>query len=192
MSLFDFARWLQDRDWAQDFSGSAYAYPIVLATHLSCIAVFGGMILITQLRLLGWTLTSQSVTDVVTKLRPWKWFGFFLMITCGALLAGSEAVKYYPNPYFWTKMILLALLGVHALVFRRSVYRNTEELDRAPVMPGRAKLAAALSLILWTSVVCAGRLIGYWEGPRPIAAASAKTGDTLASPLRSALQYDPR
>jgi hypothetical protein len=105
------------------------------------------------------------VTDVVGKLRVWKWGGFVIMVTCGALLAGSEAGKYYGNPYFWTKMTLLALLAVHALVFRRSVYRNTAELDRAEVMPGQAKLAAALSLILWIGVVCAGRMIGYYEGP---------------------------
>jgi hypothetical protein len=49
-----FARWLETRDWAMDFAGSAYFYPIVLATHLTCIAIFGGMILITNLRLLGW------------------------------------------------------------------------------------------------------------------------------------------
>jgi len=85
------------------------------------------------------------------------------------LLAGSEAGKYYGNPYFWTKMALLELLIVHSLVFRRSVYRNTAQLDRAEVMPSQAKLAAALSLILWIGVVTAGRMIGYYEGPVPLA-----------------------
>jgi hypothetical protein len=73
-------------------------------------------------------------------------------------------VKYYSNPYFWIKMSLLLLIGIHALAFRRSVYRNAA-LDHASVMPGRAKLAAALSLVLWTSVVCAGRMIGYYTAP---------------------------
>jgi hypothetical protein len=30
-------------------------------------------------------------------------------------------------------------------------------------MPGRAKAAAVLSMILWIGVVTAGRWIGYWE-----------------------------
>jgi len=42
------------------------------------------------------------------------------------------------------------------------VYRNAGALDRATVMPGRAKLAGALSLILWTGVLCSGRMIGYF------------------------------
>jgi hypothetical protein len=134
------------------------------------------MILITNLRLLGWVLRSQSVSDVVGRLRPWKWGGLVLMVTCGVLLAGSEAGKYYGNPYFWTKMALLALLIVHSLVFRRSVYRNTAALDRAEVMPGQAKLAAALSLILWIGVVTAGRMIGYYEGPVPLADAVSAPG----------------
>jgi hypothetical protein len=113
----------------------------------------------------------------VGRLRPWKWGGLVLMVTCGALLAGSEAGKYYGNPYFWTKMTLLSLLIVHSLVFRRSVYRNTAALDRAAVMPGRAKLAAALSLILWIGVVTAGRMIGYYEGPVPLA-------DSVTAPAR--------
>jgi hypothetical protein len=32
-------------------------------------------------------------------------------------------------------------------------------------MPGKAKLAAALSLLLWTSIACVGRGIGYIEPP---------------------------
>ncbi len=165
MSLFSMAKSLAQMDWAQDFAGSAYAYPIILATHLTCIALFGGMILATNLRLLGWTLKGFTISEVVGKLRNWKRIGFFVMIGCGLLLAGSEADKYYINPYFWIKMTLLLLLGVHGLVFHRSVYYNTAQLDQSPVIPNRAKVAAALSLILWVGVVSFGRMIGYYEGP---------------------------
>jgi hypothetical protein len=81
------------------------------------------------------------------------------------LMAGSKAEEYYYNPFFRTKMTLLALVGVHALIFRRSVYRNTAALDAAPRIPLQAKLAASLSLILWTGLVIAGRGIGYIEPP---------------------------
>ena len=165
MPVYELMRWLAHREWAGNFAASAYVYPAVLATHLCCIAAFGGMILMTNLRLLGWALTDFRVTDVIGRLRPWKRLGFCIMIPAGLLLGGSEADKYYPNPYFWTKMTLLVLLFVHGLVFRPSVYQNTAELDRAAVMPGRAKLAAALSLVLWVGVVCMGRMIGYYEGP---------------------------
>ena len=41
--------------------------------------------------------------------------------------------------------VLLVLLGIHGLVFHRSVYYTTE-LDVAPVLPGRAKAAALAKL----------------------------------------------
>jgi Family of unknown function (DUF6644) len=87
------------------------------------------------------------------------------VLTCGALLASSKAEEYYYNVFFWTKMTLLVLIAVHGLVFRRSVYGNTAALDKAPAIPGVARLAAGLSLVLWIGVAIAGRGIGYIEPP---------------------------
>jgi hypothetical protein len=155
---------LQSIDFLTRFSESVLAYPIILSTHLTCIALFGGMILMTNLRLLGPTFRSLTITEIVTSLRPWKRVGGTVMIATGLLLASCEAEKYAPNPYFWTKMIILGLIGVHGLIFRPTVYNQTEELDRSPVIPAKAKVAAILSLILWTAMFTMGRLIAYWEG----------------------------
>jgi hypothetical protein len=145
------------------FSESVLAYPIVLSIHLACIALFGGMILATDLRLLGVSFKSLTITEVVTSLRPWKRVGGTIMVAMGLLLAASKAETYAPNPFFWTKMIILGLIGVHALIFRPIVYSTAEELDRSPVIPTRAKVAAILSLVLWTSMFVMGRLIAYWD-----------------------------
>ena len=154
---------LQSIQFLSDFSESIWPYPIVLSTHLTCIALFGGMILMTNLRLLGLTFTHVTITEMVTSLRPWKRVGGTIMIGTGLLLATSEAEKYAPNPFFWTKMIILGLIGVHALIFRPIVYNRTEELDRAAVIPTKVKVAALLSLVLWTAMFTMGRLIAYWE-----------------------------
>ena len=60
-------------------------------------------------------------------------------------------------------MSLLVFVGVHAAIFRPRVYNNTAEIDRAPLLPGRAKLAGGLSLLIWLGVLTMGRLIGYYE-----------------------------
>jgi hypothetical protein len=154
---------LESITFLSDFSESVLAYPIVLSTHLTCIALLGGMILMTNLRLLGLTFKSVTITEMVTSLRPWKRVGGTIMIGTGLLLATSEAEKYAPNPFFWTKMIILCLIGVHALIFRPIVYNQTEELDRAAAIPTKVKVAAILSLVLWTAMFTMGRLIAYWE-----------------------------
>ncbi len=161
------AQALENLPFFSNFADSVLVYPIVLSIHLTDIALFGGMIFMTNLRLLGLTFNQYTITQMVTALRPWKRLGGTVQISTGLLLATSEATKYAPNPYFWTKMIILGLIGLHGLIFRPIVYNNTEALDKSPVIPAPVKLAAILSLILWTAMFTMGRLIGYWEGPPP-------------------------
>ena len=161
--ILEFFRWVQSTDFMTYIRESGLTYPIIMSTHLTCIAIFGGMIVISDLRLLGVILQDRPIADVINGLRWWKRLGFVIMVAMGIMLAGSKAGEYYPNPYFWVKMSFLALVGVHALIFRPSVYNHPEQLDASPIIPTRAKVAAVLSLIFWIGVVCNGRLIGYYE-----------------------------
>jgi Family of unknown function (DUF6644) len=170
MSLFPLFHWLHYTEFATAIRESELVYPIVLTLHLASIAVFGGMILMTDLRLLGITMKSRPIAEVVASWRITKRVGFVIMVTCGILLGSAKAELYYPNPFFWTKMTLLALVGVHALVFRGNVYKKAAEFDQMPRVPGRAKAAAVLSLLLWSGLVCMGRWIAYWEPKKEQAA----------------------
>lgn len=177
MSIAELSHQIQSIGFLTYIRESGYTYPMILATHLTAICVFGGLILMTDLRILGLAMREISVTDVVGQLRRWKQVGFVIMVTAGLLLATSEMDKYYANPYFLTKICLLILVGVHALVFHSSVYGNTEALDRAPQMPQVAKTAAILSLVLWIGIASCGRWIAYYEPKdkdRPAPAAGLK------------------
>ena len=158
--MLEFAQWLQATDLPTALRMSAEVYPIILTLHLVGIAFFGGLIFLTNLRLLGVTLRKVPETKMIESLRRPKQWGFALVATCGLLMASSKAEEYYYNWLFWTKMSLLALIAIHGLVFSRSVYRNPSGPESY-----RAKLAATLSLILWTGVMIAGRGIGYVEPP---------------------------
>jgi uncharacterized membrane protein len=163
LSLYSICDSIENAGFMTYVRETPWVYPIILSLHLICIAVFGGMILMTDLRLLGVGLKDKTVAEVVGGLRPFKRIGFAVIVTCGLLLAGSEATMYYQNPYFWTKMTLLVLVGVHAMVFKPTVYDHPDELDKSPVLPARAKAAAILSLMLWVSIPVCGRLIAYYE-----------------------------
>lgn len=162
MSPAQIAQAIQDTQFFTAMRESALVYPIVLSTHLSMIAVFGGLILLTDLRLLGATLTGVPASEIIRRTRPLKWVGFLIMITCGILLGGAKFASYYSNPYFIAKMSLLACVGVHALVFRRSVYHNPE-LDSPKGLPRAAKVAAYISMALWVAILSNGRWIAYYE-----------------------------
>ena len=136
--ILEFFQWVQSTGFMTFIRESGLEYPIIMSTHLACIAVFGGMIVITDLRLLGAALTERSIADVVNGLRWWKRLGFVIMVCMGIMLAGSKAAEYYPNPYFWAKMTCLGLVLIHAIIFRPLVYNHPEELDKSPAIPMRA------------------------------------------------------
>ena len=145
-------------------------YPIVLSTHLTSIAVFGGMILMTDLRLLGLAFKEIPPSEVINRFRNWKRLGFVIMVTCGILLAGSKFADYYDNPYFMLKMMFLSMVAVHAIVFHGSVYGRTAaaKLDEAKALPRSAKLAGVFSILIWISILSCGRWIAYWENPNQV------------------------
>lgn len=127
--------------------------------------MFGAMIFMTDLRLLGVALRNNPVSDIVNQLRVPKRIGFVLAVACGFLVFGTKSEEYYYNALFRTKLALFALVAVHALIFRRSIYNRPEELDTLPSLPVRAKVAAIVSLTLWVCIAIAGRGIGYIPAP---------------------------
>ncbi len=126
--------------------GSAYAYPILLWLHLITLIVWGGMMLTTDLRLLGIGFRSDSVVGVIEALRWPKRISFMVAALCGLVLFGSKAGQYSYNPSFWIKMTLVALLGTNYLMLRRQ-----------PAEMGRLKLAGGISLLLWAGATWAAR-----------------------------------
>jgi hypothetical protein len=185
MSFAEFFQAVHDTQFFTAVRESMLVYPIVMSVHLTCIAIFGGMILLTDRRLLGWAMTSVPVAEVIRQFRIFKWVGLTIMVTCGVLLFGAKATDYYDNPYFLIKISFLLLVGAHAWFIHRDVYGNPEALDPARVMPGKAKTAAYLSLFLWLGIMSMGRRIAYFEKPDPIHDRKATPPQTASQELHS-------
>src|SRR5437763_16304260 len=129
MQVPSILEWVESTGLSIAIREGGLPYPILGGVHLLSIALFGGMLLATDVRLLGWGLARYKVSDVVTQLRPWKWLGFAVIVISGLLLMWAEPIRLYKSPAFWVKMALLALVGVHALVFREGVCRYPEKLE---------------------------------------------------------------
>lgn len=163
--MLTFAQFIQGTAFFTNLRGSANVYPVLLALHMVAICLFGGMILMTDMRLLGMAMRNYPVSDVIDQLRVPKRVGLSLMVILGVLMACCKAEEYYYNDWFRLKMALLLVVGLHALIFRPTVYNRARELDSVPRLPVSAKLAGAISLLLWVTIACAGRGIGYIEPP---------------------------
>ena len=159
MTIVSLLEWIESTDLSTTIREGALPYPIIGGIHLLGIALFGGMVLMTDLRLLGLAMSRRRVSDIVPPLQAWKRVGFVVVTASGLLLAWAEPQKLYRSPAFWIKVALLALVGVHALIFRSSVYGNSARLDES--VTAEAKLAAGISLFLWAGLIVSGRLIAF-------------------------------
>ena len=159
--LQELCRWLQDLSWATDLRESEWMFPIVEGTHVIALALSVGTLMVMDLRLAGWLMRRERVSEVSNQLMPYSLTGFAIMFVTGILLFCSQALKAYGSVWFQVKLAMLLLAGINALVFELTLRRTVTEWDTRQSPPFRARLAGILGMILWTGVIAAGRTMAY-------------------------------
>src|SRR4029077_2111507 len=101
MSIISILEWIESTDLSTAIREGALPYPIIGGFHLLGIALFGGMVLVSDLRLLGWAMQLRPVSDIVQQFQSWKRVGFVIVVASGLLLAWAEPLKLYRSPAFW-------------------------------------------------------------------------------------------
>ena len=155
MRLYDTFEAIEKTPLGATLRESLWLFPAIEAVHLMALAIFGGALLILDLRLLGLGLNTFKTSSIERSARPWQIGSVVTLIVSGALLGVSEAVKLYDKYAFWVKMAaLLAALLFTFLVRNPFAVRNPRN--------GLAMKAVAIaSLAIWFTVAAAGRWIGF-------------------------------
>ena len=161
MSLLPFVHWLASTRGSIALHESLYVYPFVESTHVLTLALFVGLAVMLDLRLLGLTMRRVPVSEFTRRLLPWTKAGFVIMAVTGALLFFAIPVRTYQNIFFRIKVVMLVLAGLNVWLFHTRVERRLGEWDTARVTPRAARVAAVVSLVLWAAIVIAGRMIAY-------------------------------
>jgi hypothetical protein len=159
--MLPFCKWLEQTSLATAIRESLWLFPAIETVHLLGMAALVGTVAVIDLRLLGWMMRRERVSELMRRLIPWACAAFAVQAITGTMLFMSEAVKVYPNPAFRLKMLLLFVAGVHAVVFHLTVYRGVAKWDDSAVLPAWAKVAGLVSMLLWVGIVAAGRFIGF-------------------------------
>jgi hypothetical protein len=162
MSFLSFCQWLSQTPVSVYLREAAYPYPVLLIIHLITIALFGGMVVMGNLRVLGWAMRSVPVSQVIDQFRPWKWTALTLLLVSGILMATSDPLEYYDNVMFWISNVLLLAAGLNAWIFRYGIYRSVAVWEGDIVTPRSARRWAGVSLLLWISLIFAGRAIAFF------------------------------
>jgi hypothetical protein len=135
---------------------SVWLFPVIEAVHLLGLCLLGGALLVVDLRMLGFGLRGQSISQLHRYMQPWLTGAVVLMLGTGVLLFLSEAVKCYYSQSFRVKIIALTVALIFTFTLRARI-----AADGTLTPSVGARLAAAASIMLWLTVAAAGRWIGF-------------------------------
>jgi hypothetical protein len=160
MNVRDLCQQLQDASFPTNIRESDWLFPSIETVHVLALVLVVGSILMVDLRLLGIANRGRSVRSITAERLPLTWSAFAVAAIAGSLLFSSKAVTYYDDLPFRLKMVCLALAGLNMAWFHAFTFRRVAEWDRGAPPPA-ARIAGAISLILWVTIVGAGRWVGF-------------------------------
>lgn len=139
-----------------EFIKQSWLFPVLQSVHIIGLTLLVGTIALVDFRLLGITMRRQSLKQTSSVLAPWTSSGLLTVVVTGPILFWSDMTRYLNNPAFILKMVLLAVaLAAHFTLHRRAL--------RMPGSTLQNRVIAVVSLVLWSSVVLAGRAIADFD-----------------------------
>lgn len=160
-SLFELCNWINNSASSTAIRESVLVFPMIEGTHLLAIGVSAGTMALTDLRLMGVMMKKDAASKVLSALLPFSIGGFVLVFITGLLLFWAEPAKSYRNPWFRFKLLFLLFAGLNALIFHTGIYRRMKFWDNDNLPPFSARMAGAVSLVLWATVIWLGRQFAY-------------------------------
>jgi hypothetical protein len=134
-----------------------FVWPTCETLHFLGMSLMFGVLMIVNLRLLGW-LRGMSFASV-HRLLPFGLMGFGINFITGMFFFIAASEQYTQNVAFHWKIILLMLAGVNYLVL--TVYDEAWALPASAEAPLSGKLLGGSALVLSIGVMYFGRMLPF-------------------------------
>lgn len=138
-----------------------WLYPGVEIVHIAGIGLLFGSIAVLDLRLLGFS-RSIPARRLARHVLPWTVGSLLLIVPSGLMMFTAHASDFISSPVFLIKMGLILAAALNAALFHTLVFSRGDAWDVAAAPPAAARVAAAVSLLLWIAVIACGRLLAYF------------------------------
>ena len=142
--------------WVRE-SGSLLAFPTILLLHTYGMAVLVGIVVVIDLRILGFAPALPLAP--LEKFLLMLWVAFWINAVTGTILLLADATTKMTNPDFLVKMVFIALGVIVQRMIEKRVFQKEQTADRPS--PANARMLAVASLICWLGAITAGRLLAY-------------------------------
>ena len=140
---------------------SQFMWPWVIVFHVVTMAIFAGLVVMMDFRLLGWGNVRTPFSEVQRRLFPWQMGAMALTSVTGSTLLYADPMRFYVNIFFWIKILMMVVTAINALAFHFITYKSIGIWDSAETTPLGARLSGLVSVVLWALVIVSGRLIPY-------------------------------
>lgn len=158
----EYSFWVSVENWGiSQIIAATNWFPTLETIHVIAATLVVGSLLWVDLRLLGLAAKRYPISLMNNELTRWTWGAFFVAVITGLGMFITRAAGHLENPAFQSKLVLLLLAGINMAYFHFRVYKDVAQWDNSDDIPKQVKLAGALSLILWSGVMLAGRWVGH-------------------------------
>jgi len=161
MTLNEICQWIDQTALSQSIQAAGWIVPTVQTIHILGIAMVASSALMLDLRLIGVFWANRPVAAVKARFLPLIWWPLLLLLATGIVMITAEPARSLKNPAFQLKMLLLIAALFVTLVFQFLHRRNAAFGDVAGPRAAAVTLAV-VSILLWSSIIFAGRWIAYF------------------------------
>ena len=154
MSLFDYLRATWIGGVMRDVVRS---WPLAETMHFIGLSILFGALLIFDLRMMGFikAIPMRSALNF-TRIAM---VGFGINVVTGFAFFCAFPDKYWENPAFKLKMLMVVLAMLNVLFFEAVERRHVIALGPNADVSTGTKISAWVSLLLWTGILLAGRML---------------------------------
>jgi hypothetical protein len=162
LTLNEICVWIDHTALSQAIQATKWAVPAVQTIHILAIAVVASSALMVDLRLIGVFWTNRPMKDIMSRFLPLVWWPLLILLATGAIMIIAEPARSLKNPAFQLKMLLLIAALIVTGLFQFLQRRNATFGDLRSGPRAAAASLAIVSMLLWSSIIFAGRWIAYF------------------------------
>jgi hypothetical protein len=157
MSIRQFSDWLSDTPVSQAIQITSWAIPAIQTVHIIALAALFACALLVALRIAGRGFSSEPLHLLARRYVSAIWMLLLVLLVTGTLLVVAEPGRTITNPVFYAKMTMLVLAIAITLWLAQVSRRELAVPSTLHVVAG------AVSMLLWSCIIVAGRFIAYVE-----------------------------
>jgi hypothetical protein len=162
MTLNQICQWIDHTAFSQSIQAAGWVVPTVQTIHILAIAVVASSALMIDLRLMGVFWANRPMQAVTARFLPLVWWPLLVLLATGLIMIIAEPARSLKNPAFQLKMLLLIAALTVTWLFQSVRRRNASFGDGGAGARATAITLAIASILLWSSIIFAGRWIAYF------------------------------